>query len=558
MKRIFIKTILIFLCSAGFIFLTSSFTYVAAQEEDDEDIEWLDDEEELESLQPESDITDSAKTTPEAEPDKVESGEDDGDSDEEELESTDDIDTIVDESSSPDEAITEEGSTDSVVDIYEQNLYETYIRYYSKRVSAEEWSQVVGGKDVYVIQSKDTLWDISRVLFGDPNYWPKLWSTNPAITNPHLIQPDGNLGFIYGTEGTPPSLNIVQGLGGTPEPKASPPPLPPNFLKGQKITVPPSHKTLPIMENIPSSLPPLYISGKPEDGDSDLQMSFGHVTHLMMAFLRYYVSDEPPSGQGVISSQKEYGSRFHTGQRLILEMRDPVNPGQKLAVIHNKGKLVSSIRGVRGPFGYQVEVQGEVEVIGRVPDSFDLYEAKVTKSFSPITKRAIVSDRNLIQFDYKTTDLMGSAEAQIIGFPSIGPSVKNMASPYSLVYLNRGSGSGLSVGQMYQVKANLSVQRKASYGYDIKVGEVKIIYAEDRFATGVITEMDHPIHTGDFLVSLSAGLSTQSGYDPFEDVEEGVGAEDAAGFDSFEKDSGEMTPDEDEPYEEEDVFEAFE
>ncbi|MDE0119221.1 MAG: LysM peptidoglycan-binding domain-containing protein [Bdellovibrionales bacterium] len=562
MKKIFIKPILVFLCCACFIFLIFSFTYVVAQEEDDEDIEWLDDEEELESLQPESDMTDSAKTTPAP---KEEQGEgahipDAGLSDDEETESADsfDTDTIADEISSPDETIAEAGvTTDSVVDIYEQNLYETYIRYYSKRVSAEEWSSVVGGKDIYVIQPKDTLWDISKVLFGDPNYWPKLWSTNPAITNPHLIQPEGNLGFIYGTEGTPPSVNLVQGgIGGVPESKAPPPP--PDFLKGKKVTVPSSHKTLPIMKNIPASLPPLYMRGELDDENSDLQMSFEHVKKLTMAFLRYYVSDEPPSGQGVISSQKEYGTQFHTGQRLILEMRDPVNPGQKLAVMHNKGKLVSSIRGVRGPFGYQVEVQGEVEVIGRVPDSFDLYEAKVTKSFSPITKRAIVSDRNLIQFDYKTTDLMGSAEAQIIGFPSIGPNIKSMASPYSLVYLNRGLASGLSVGQMYQVKANLSVQRKASYGYDIKVGEVKIIYTEDRFATGVITEMDHPIHTGDFLVSLSAGLSTQSGYDPFDEVEEEVGAKDAAGFDGFEKDSEAVDLDEKEPYEEEDVFEAFE
>ena len=572
-ERIFIKTILVFLYCVGFIFLTFSFTHVVAQD-DEEDIEWLDEEEELDSLQPESDITDSAQTTPAPKKEKSDDTNipETGGSDKEEVESADsfDTDTIVDENSSPDEPITEDSSTDTSGDAYEQNLYDTYIQYYSKRVSVEEWSQVVGGKDVYVIQPNDTLWDISKVLFGDPNYWPKLWSTNPSITNPHLIQPEGNLGFIYGTEGTPPSLNVVQGViggGNTPESKAAPPPQPPDFLKGKKVTVPSSHKTLPIMSNIPSSLPPLYMRVKPEDITSDLQMSFDHVTHPTMEFLRYYISDAPPSGQGVIFSQKDYGSHFHEGQSLILEMRDAVNPGENLVVVHNKGRLVSSARGVRGPFGYQVEVQGEVQVVGRVPDSFDLYEAKVTKSFSPITKRAVVSDKNLIQFDYKTTDLRGSAEAQIIGFPGISSrsTAKNMASPYSLVYLNRGLASGLSVGQMYQVKANLSVKNKisASYGYDIKVGEVKIIYAEDRFATGVITEMDHPIYTGDFLVSLSAGLSTQSGYDPFDEIEEEVGSEDAAGFDSSEKSAEEITPDEEEPdeeepYEEEDVFEAFE
>ena len=561
LKRIFKKTILIFWCCTSFVFLIFSFNYAIAQAED-EDIEWLDEEEEMESLQPESD-TNAAPATKEAKEDSADSSDTDV-SDEEGTESADSFDTdTLDESSSPTGVVTEGGSTDSFADAYEQNLYETYIQYYSKRVSAEEWSNIVGSKDVYVIQSKDTLWDISRVLFGDPNYWPKLWSTNPAITNPHLIQPEGSLGFIYGTEGTPPSLNLVQGIAGEenlkPSSPASPSP-PPDFLKGKKIVVPSSRKALPIMQNIPSSLPPLHISERLDDKTSDLQMSFGHITKPMASFLRYYMSDEPPFGQGLILGKKDYGSRFHAGQRLIVEMRDPVNPGQRLVVVRNKGRLISSVLGVRGPFGYQVEVQGEVEVIGRVPDSFDLYEAKVTKSFNPITTGAVVSDKNLIQFDYRITDLAGSAEAQIIGVPSIGFHEKNIASPYSLVYLNRGLASGLSVGQMYQVKANLSVQRREKYGYDIKVGEVKIIYAEDRFATGIITGMNYPIRVGDYIVSLSAGLSTQSGYDPFDDVEEvgGVGAEDAAGFSDFEKESETLAPEEEGPYEEEDVFEAFE
>jgi hypothetical protein len=39
------------------------------------------------------------------------------------------------------------------------------------------------------VRSGDTLWDISSFYFNDPWQWPKVWSYNPQITNPHWIYP---------------------------------------------------------------------------------------------------------------------------------------------------------------------------------------------------------------------------------------------------------------------------------------------------------------------------------------------------------------------------------
>jgi hypothetical protein len=45
----------------------------------------------------------------------------------------------------------------------------------------------------YTIQKGDTLWDLSNKFLNNPWYWPKIWSLNPGIENPHWIYPGNPL-----------------------------------------------------------------------------------------------------------------------------------------------------------------------------------------------------------------------------------------------------------------------------------------------------------------------------------------------------------------------------
>jgi hypothetical protein len=51
---------------------------------------------------------------------------------------------------------------------------------------------------VYVIQKGDTLWGLSGKFLHDPAYWPRLWSKNPEVTNPHLVYPGQTVRFVDG------------------------------------------------------------------------------------------------------------------------------------------------------------------------------------------------------------------------------------------------------------------------------------------------------------------------------------------------------------------------
>lgn len=61
----------------------------------------------------------------------------------------------------------------------------------------------------YEVQEGDNLFDICDQLLDEADYWPKLWSLNPGIANPHFIYPGMKLHFYAGDAENPPFLRVV-------------------------------------------------------------------------------------------------------------------------------------------------------------------------------------------------------------------------------------------------------------------------------------------------------------------------------------------------------------
>jgi hypothetical protein len=59
----------------------------------------------------------------------------------------------------------------------------------SKGSSAVLSSRAVRVPDIHSVRRGDTLWDLSANYYDDPYQWPRVWSYNPQITNPHWIYP---------------------------------------------------------------------------------------------------------------------------------------------------------------------------------------------------------------------------------------------------------------------------------------------------------------------------------------------------------------------------------
>src|SRR5215470_12530862 len=64
--------------------------------------------------------------------------------------------------------------------------------------------------EVYVIVKGDTLWDLSQKFLNNPWYWPKIWSLNAYIENPHWIYPGNKLKIIPGQGGPQAPAQVEQ------------------------------------------------------------------------------------------------------------------------------------------------------------------------------------------------------------------------------------------------------------------------------------------------------------------------------------------------------------
>jgi LysM repeat protein len=97
-------------------------------------------------------------------------------------------------------------------DLKLEKKFNNIYRLYNYNPTAENiWAEASAKQtsQKYSVQKGDTLWSISKILFGDPNFWPKLWSLNKqGILNPHFIKPNTFIYFFAGDDESAPTLSV--------------------------------------------------------------------------------------------------------------------------------------------------------------------------------------------------------------------------------------------------------------------------------------------------------------------------------------------------------------
>ncbi|MGE0762016.1 MAG: LysM peptidoglycan-binding domain-containing protein [Bdellovibrionales bacterium] len=410
---------------------------------------------------------------------------------------------------------------------FEARLHDIYLNYHSKKLTDEEWSQLLGSRESesYTIQRGDTLWNISKTFFNDGNYWPKIWQLNSAITNPHLIQPGNTIRFLLGTESDTPAFAVTEasdepvempvgdaGAAGL-EPEGEIPK--PKVASGKNVKgapsdeveiPPPSEEYRPVLKKIPPSLPEWFLQRRGELYD-DSGIDYGRRRILDLPdkkYLESFVDDEDFKAEGEVSEIEGGGKTAANFQYVFLTLPSGQGKaGDQYTVIRKAGQLKRVSKEVAtsaGDMGYQYQVQGQVrleDLLSSSSSGRDIYRAFVVKSLGQIETGSVVVRGTLPTLSLKSDGPKTDIQTQIVGAHQI--SEQKTLSLHSLAYLAGGAAEGLQLGQILTVRANTRVRNSTSIIKEsyIPVGMLKVVRVGEKFTTAIVLKVWDAIFVGD-------------------------------------------------------------
>ncbi len=401
----------------------------------------------------------------------------------------------------------------------ENKFHQVFKKYNEQPTSSDIWKSEVskGSLFNYQVQKKDTLWDISKALFADPHYWPKIWAVNGnGMLNPHEISEGQQIQFSDGTFGEPPSVAVKESLAsenagvalepGAPAPTEAPadekaPVYPNGHITAEEL--PPAKAAGAKYADLPTSLP----HWETLTGLADFKMLVKPISSAHPVFdqiLPFYITEAPLEIVGIVT-ETEQGMNAASDRQLVYVRFNEAPAHTRYLVVEEKGKIsdISTSKSANS-----IQVLGQLEVIELVNPAKNIYRAKSTQILSHflVGSTIISGDISVVNPVFETQGQ--PVHAKIIG--GANDLKRNLFGPQEIVYLNVGSSGGIDVGQTFAVYKNQKVRNIES---DVEtnsmvIGHVKVVKVSDQFATAVVADVTDEIRVGDDLdTAISATRS---------------------------------------------------
>lgn len=355
-----------------------------------------------------------------------------------------------------------------------------------KAPAGEEGVVAAPSQEKYIIQPGDTLWDISARLLNSPWYWPKLWSYNPYISNPHWIYPGNELRLTPGGEEMPALVETYEPVEEK-EPKEL------------------SEVSMGTVEGVGIEVP--------EEMEGSVAMSGKIVSAASFAaFIRRdtFVSKKELEYAGRIISSFEEKHMLSTYDSVYVKFANigEIKPGDRF-MIFDKPKEIRHPKNKDQIVGYAVEILGGLKIV-KVDE--DIATARIFTSYAEILRGMYVlpwQEDNLrkIKARPSQTDSRG-----YIVYTTVDDRL--ISGEHHLVVIDRGREDGIFEGNVFYVvrKGDQLDTRMVEYNYRFEgnvrypeeiVGAIMIIDARDRASTGLILSSLRELVVGDEVVTRS-------------------------------------------------------
>ncbi|MCG8424932.1 MAG: LysM peptidoglycan-binding domain-containing protein [Proteobacteria bacterium] len=305
---------------------------------------------------------------------------------------------------------------------------------------------------IHVIRRGDTLWDICWFYFNNPYEWPKIWSYNPTITNPHWIYP-GDLVRLY-----PQGLNSV-------------------------------------------TIPEIDPEVAPEAADIQPTPARSYNVSLRQVA---FVDREKLNIAAIIVGSVEEKTLLSLGDAVYLDYRgNPPKVGKRYT-IYTESQTVTHPYNKR-IVGAYVRLLGELEVVsvkkGKraravITDSLDVIERGARVGPLQRTFRTVEPRRNKVDVQGTVVAMLGSE--QLIG-------------QGQLIFIDKGKGDGIEVGnRMFVVRRGDALEEimkpSSNVGKDDRrfparaVGEIIVVQVGKNASIALVTLALRAIGVGDLVL----------------------------------------------------------
>jgi hypothetical protein len=343
--------------------------------------------------------------------------------------------------------------------------------------------------DTYTIRPGDTLWDLSGRFLNNPWYWPKIWSYNPEITNPHWIYPGNLLRFYPSTEEGPARVEPllpVAGAEGAPQ----------DALEEDEDLVAP--RELEDLSKADLAQPP---SAEERDavGVSG-PYKIGHVSgRAQMARRDSFVTPRELAESGEITAAFEEKLMLATLDKAYARFSQeaPVKAGETYVVYRTAGDVRHPVTGEL--IGYQSVVLGAARVVAIDERAASLV---IVQANDVIERGAMLGPWTDKFFRRVEATPNGQALAGVI----VGPQTRvvTQIGEQQVVYVDRGERDGVREGNVFTVvragdlygkPADRPVWDESLPKED--VGQLLVVDVKERASTALVTRSVKELYVGD-------------------------------------------------------------
>jgi hypothetical protein len=339
--------------------------------------------------------------------------------------------------------------------------------------------------DTYTVKPGDTLWDLSGRFLNNPWYWPKVWSYNPELTNPHWISPGNVIRFFPGAEEAPARVEPV---------------------------VPPEAAEPTAELEAPKELEDMSKAdmGKAQDyGEEDAvavtgPYKVGYVAPKGTLGRRdTFVTVRELEESGVISAAFEDKLLLSVQDRLYARFHDPAVPkvGQTY-VIFRTTRAVEHPR-THERIGYQTSIIGTVRAVAKDEKATTLVVTQASEAIERGDYVGPLADRVLKMVPRRPNQremrgLIVSSEREATW----------LAAEHHLVFVDKGRADGVEEGNVFTVTRagdpygqpvgidNLATREDLSYPSEV-IGELLVVDAKENFSTALVVRSLRELYAGD-------------------------------------------------------------